>query len=193
MRDGSVVRGESLAHIFEAFGAALDERPMPFLHGYIRCSHLALAGIGRSGGGGQSAKATIYVLRSQKSASPNARKEKRACESLSADEMRSYYAEEFARCDDFGVLPEFGEMALVTRHKVVCTSGIGAFDEHIVCRVRRNLSQMRRFDHVSMILDQLQQLLPQTPANLEPGRGRDHLVSDTIASETHQRTAGVVP
>ena len=36
---------------------------------------------------------------------------------------------------------ELWEMALVAGHQIVCTSGISAFDEHVVCGVRGDLSQ----------------------------------------------------
>ena len=44
--------------------------------------------------------------------------------------MRSYQRDEFAGSNDFGLLPEPWEMALVARHKIVGAGSICAFQEH---------------------------------------------------------------
>jgi hypothetical protein len=56
---------------------------------------------------------------------------------FSPKKVRCYDTEKFARTDDLSVLPELWEMALVASHQIVCTSGISAFDEHVVCEVRK--------------------------------------------------------
>ena len=60
---------------------------------------------------------------------------------LSPKKVWSYDTEKLARTDDLSVLPELWEMALVAGYQIVCTSGISAFDEHVVCGVRGDLSQ----------------------------------------------------
>ena len=77
------------------------------------------------------------------------------------------------RADDLGVLPEFRKVALVVRQQVVCASGVGTFDEHVVFRIGRDLIQTRRCDNVTVVLDQLNQLLSQAPADLEFGPRQD--------------------
>ena len=51
---------------------------------------------------------------------------------FSADDVWSYDSQKFTRADDLGILPEPGEMALVARHQVVCTSSVSAFNEDVV-------------------------------------------------------------
>jgi hypothetical protein len=75
--------------------------------------------------------------------------------------MGGYDTQEFAGGDDLGVLPELGEMALITRHEVVCTCGIRKFNEHVVCRVRSDLNQTRGFHDASIVLDARAEVLPQ--------------------------------
>lgn len=85
--------------------------------------------------------------------------------------MGSDYAEEFTGTDDLGVLPELGKMPLISRHQVVGACPIGAFNEHVVPRVGGDLTETRGCHHVSMVLDQLQELLPQAFADLEFRKG----------------------
>jgi hypothetical protein len=87
------------------------------------------------------------------------RGEPQAVGDLSANEVRSYHTEKFTRTDDLGVLPELREMTLVARHQVVCTSSVSTFNEDVVGGVRGDLSQARRRDNTSMVLDKLKQLL----------------------------------
>jgi hypothetical protein len=78
----------------------------------------------------------------------------------SANQMGSDHAEEFTGTDDLGVLPEFGKMSLVSRHQVVGTCSIGTFNEHVVRWVGGDLIKTRGCHDVSVIFDQLQELLP---------------------------------
>ena len=73
--------------------------------------------------------------------------------------MGSDHAEEFTGTDDLGVLPERGEMPLVSRHQVVGACSIGTFNEHVVRWVGGDLTEVRGAYHVSVVLDQLQELL----------------------------------
>jgi hypothetical protein len=50
-------------------------------------------------------------------------------------------------------------MALVASQKVVCTSGVSTFKEDVVSGARGDVGYARWHDDVSMVLDQLQQLL----------------------------------
>jgi hypothetical protein len=60
-------------------------------------------------------------------------------------------------------------MTFVAGHKVIRSGRISAFDKDVVCRVGCNLRQVRRNDNPTMILNQLQKLLPKALPNLELG------------------------
>src|SRR4051812_14809963 len=67
-------------------------------------------------------------------------------------EVRGDDANEFARRNDLGILPEPWEMPWVAGNKVVSTRCIGALDELVVVRVLRNLQHTRRRHQMRAVL-----------------------------------------
>jgi len=60
--------------------------------------------------------------------------------------------------NDFRVLPQLWEMALVARDKKICTPCIGAFDEDVVFGVRGNVQRNCGSNEVGAVFDELQEL-----------------------------------
>jgi hypothetical protein len=83
------------------------------------------------------------------------------------DYMRSDQCHEFAGSNDFGLLPELWEMALVARHKIIGSGGIRALQENVVIWIPRNVHLALGQYHVRTILDASKELLPQAPADFE--------------------------
>ena len=69
------------------------------------------------------------------------------------------HTEEFTGADDLGVLPELGKMPLVSGHQVVGACPISTLNEHIVVWVGGHGTETRGRHNVSMVFDQLQELL----------------------------------
>jgi hypothetical protein len=55
------------------------------------------------------------------------------------EQMRADDGDEFAGRDDFGVLPELWEMALIAGNQIVCAGGVGTFEEDIIGGVGRDM------------------------------------------------------
>ena len=60
-------------------------------------------------------------------------------------------------------------MTFVAGDKVVRSGRIGAFDKDVVGGIGCNLRQLRRNDNPAVLSNQLKELLPETPPNLEFG------------------------
>jgi hypothetical protein len=88
-------------------------------------------------------------------------------------QMGSQYAHELPRVDDLGFLPELWEMLLIAGNEVVRACSVGTFDEHIVVRVAGHFKAPRWGNDMAVTLDQLDQLLPEAPANIKV-RARKH-------------------
>ena len=58
-------------------------------------------------------------------------------------------------------------MTLIARHQVVGARRISAFNKDVVRGIGCYLRQVGGNDNARMVLDQLKQLLPEAPANLE--------------------------
>ena len=79
--------------------------------------------------------------------------------------MRSYERDEFAGSNNFGLLPELWEMALIARHKIIGAGCIRAFQEDVVVGIACNF-QIAGWNHgVTVVFDQLKQLLAEALAN----------------------------
>ena len=85
----------------------------------------------------------------------------------SRDEVRRHDADELAGHDPLSSPPESRKMSLVPRHQVIGASGIDAFQEYVVVRVRRHLEPLRRSHAITAALDELEELLAQGLANFE--------------------------
>jgi hypothetical protein len=83
------------------------------------------------------------------------------------NEMGSHYAQELTRVDDLGLLPILREMPLIAGNEVVGAGGVGTFDKHVVVRVAGHFKAARLGDNMAVVLDKLQQLLPDAPANMK--------------------------
>jgi hypothetical protein len=75
-------------------------------------------------------------------------------------------AEELARRDYRGLLPEPRKVPLVARHQIVGSGGIWAFQEYVVIGVLRHLEITRRDDQMRMMPDQIDKLTLEALANL---------------------------
>jgi len=84
-----------------------------------------------------------------------------------SNEMRSRQRQELTSGDDLGFLPELREMARTSRHQVVSTGGVGAFQKNVVVRIARHEWQAGRSDAVCAVLDDLPKLPAETFANVE--------------------------
>src|ERR1035437_9405796 len=91
----------------------------------------------------------------------------------SRDQMRRHDADEVARCDRLGLLPELREMPLVAGHQVIGAGGIGALQELVVAGVLRGVQRARRLDNLRMVLDELQELQAEALADSQL-RARQH-------------------
>jgi hypothetical protein len=88
--------------------------------------------------------------------------------------MRRHDADELAGGDHLGFLPEFRKMPLIVGHQVVGAGSIGALQELVIAGVFRDPERARGADELSMILDELEKLLPEAPADFE-NRAREHV------------------
>lgn len=70
--------------------------------------------------------------------------------------MRSHDADELARRDHLGLLPELREMPLISGDKVVGAGGVGAFNKPVVVGVFCHLERAHGLDGVRMALDELE-------------------------------------
>jgi hypothetical protein len=81
--------------------------------------------------------------------------------------MRRSQADKLPRRYDLGFLPESREMPLIAGNQVVRARRIGAFDKHIVVRVAGDFKAARRTDNITVVLDELQQLLANPFADIQ--------------------------
>jgi hypothetical protein len=58
-------------------------------------------------------------------------------------------------------------MFLIARYQIVGFGGVSTFQKHVVIRVMRYIESPRRYHGVAMVLDNLQDLLPKTLANVQ--------------------------
>ena len=84
----------------------------------------------------------------------------------SVHEVRSHDADELARCDHFGLLPERGEMPLVTGHQIIRAGRVGAFQKLVVVGVSRYLQRPPRLHRMRTARNELKQLQPEPFSNL---------------------------
>jgi hypothetical protein len=91
----------------------------------------------------------------------------------SLDKVRGYDADEFAGCDDLGLLPELWKMPLVTGDEVIGAGRVGTFQELVVVRILRNLERMCRANQLRTVLYELKKLLPKASADFEFGTRED--------------------
>ena len=87
--------------------------------------------------------------------------------------MRGYHAERFPRSNDLGSFPITRKVPHVPGDEVVCSSGIRAFQKHVVTRIRCNLKLPRRDNQSCPILYELKELLSKAFADLKL-RSRQH-------------------
>src|ERR1035437_8852627 len=109
----------------------------------------------------------------------------------SRDQMRRHDADELARRDHLGLLPELREMPLVACHQVIGAGGIGALQELVVAGVLRGVQRARRLDNLRMVLDELQELQAEPLRILSSGRASTSRYSVRIAPVTYN-LAGLV-
>src|ERR1017187_10027251 len=81
--------------------------------------------------------------------------------------MRSRKANKFPCRYDLGFLPESRKMPLIDGNQVVRMCGIGALEKPIVIRVARDFKASRRGDNITVVPDELQQLLANPFANTQ--------------------------
>ena len=79
--------------------------------------------------------------------------------------MRRHDADEFARRDHPGPLPNRRKMPLVAGHEVVSASRISTLNELVISGILRGLEVMRRADTVRTIPYELEKLLLEALAN----------------------------
>ena len=89
--------------------------------------------------------------------------------SRSADEVGSNDIKEFSRRDDLRVLPELRKVPLIAGNQVIGTGSVGTFHENVIGWIRGDQGQTRRRNDVGVILNQLDQLLTEAPADLQLG------------------------
>src|SRR5208282_1817204 len=85
----------------------------------------------------------------------------------SFDQVGSNEVEKLPRAYDLGALPEPRETTFIARHQVVGARRISACNKDVVRGIGCYLRQVGRNDNARMVLDQLEQLLPEAPANLQ--------------------------
>jgi PAS domain S-box-containing protein len=85
----------------------------------------------------------------------------------SRNEMGCYDADELAGRDHLGLLPELRKMPLVAGHQVVGTGSIGALQKLVVAGVLRGLERTRWADELRTVLYELEELLPESPADFK--------------------------
>jgi len=92
----------------------------------------------------------------------------------SQDEVRGHDADEFARRDYLGLLPELWKMPLVAGYQIVDASRVRAFQELVVVGILRNMERARGVNELRTVLYHLKELSPKASADLEL-RARENL------------------
>ena len=82
-----------------------------------------------------------------------------------SDQVRRHKPDKLTRRYDLGFLPESRKMPQIARDQVVGAGRIGTFQEPIVIGIARHFKTPRRYDQVTSVFDELEQLPPQTPAD----------------------------
>src|ERR1700676_281253 len=90
--------------------------------------------------------------------------------------MRCNKINEFSGRYYFCFLPESRKMLLIPRHEVIRTSSVGTFQEHVVIGVARDFQETCRSHSVTVVLDELQQLLTEALANPQFRAGKHFAV-----------------
>src|SRR5260370_37743315 len=90
--------------------------------------------------------------------------------------MRCNKTNEFSGRYYFCFLPESRKMLLITRHEVIRTSSVSTFQEHVVIGVARDFQETCRSHSVTVVLDELQQLLSEALANPQFRAGKHFAV-----------------
>jgi hypothetical protein len=57
-------------------------------------------------------------------------------------------------------------MLLIAGHQIVCSGKVGTFQEHIIVRIGCDLKMLCRSHGITMVLDELEELLAKALANL---------------------------
>lgn len=81
--------------------------------------------------------------------------------------------DEFAGGDDFGLFPEWGEVAGVAGDEVVGAGGVGTFEEDVVGGVGGGCDTAGRVDEVGAFAEKVEELAAEGFADAEFGAGED--------------------
>src|SRR5260370_11154138 len=90
--------------------------------------------------------------------------------------MRCNKTNEFSGRYYFCFLPESRKMLLITRHELLRTSSVSTFQEHVVIGVASDIQETCGSHSVTVVLDELQQLLSEALANPQFRAGKDFAV-----------------
>src|ERR1700732_2322329 len=90
--------------------------------------------------------------------------------------MRCNKTNEFSGRYYFCFLPESRKMLLITRHEVIRASSVSTFQEHVVIGVARDFQETCRSHSVTVVLDELEQLLSEALANPQFRAGKHFAV-----------------
>src|SRR6516162_10290743 len=77
-------------------------------------------------------------------------------------QVRRHHGDELTRGDDLRFLTKSWKVSQVAGDHVIGARGVCAFKEDIIVGITRHLKMQFGCDAVTVILDELQQLLPQT-------------------------------
>jgi len=83
------------------------------------------------------------------------------------EQMGSDEVEELTRGYDFGLFPESRKVPLVPCHQIVCTGGVGAFQENVVVRVGRDREMPEGLHQMRVAFNELKEAMAQAFANLQ--------------------------
>jgi hypothetical protein len=86
--------------------------------------------------------------------------------------MRGGRTDKLAWRYDFSFLPESRKMLLIAGHQIIRRRSVSAFQEYIVLGIRCCFEPPGRDHGMTMVLDQLQQLQPQTFSDPALGTGK---------------------
>jgi hypothetical protein len=86
--------------------------------------------------------------------------------------VRRHKHDKLTRRYDLGFLPESRKMPQIARNHVVGAGSIGAFQEPIVVAIARHFKTPGRYDQVTSVSDELEQLPAQAFADFELRAGK---------------------
>ena len=81
--------------------------------------------------------------------------------------MRRNKTKELTGSDNFSSFPKLRKVLGVPRHKIVRPGYVGAFKEHVVIRIPRDLEPPRRLDRMRVLFDQFEELLTESFVTLQ--------------------------